>query len=123
MSILPSKQLTILHISDLHLVPGDIVGERGWRKLWKALSNKLILKESGWERLWESFSDGPEQKHVDLCVISGDLPRHSPRKKLYKALRADLDGRFPPCEGKRRWIAVPGNHDRKTPLDCGSRQP
>ncbi len=113
MSILPSKQLTILHISDLHLVPGDIVGERGWRKLWKALSNKLILKESGWERLWESFSDGPEQKHVDLCVISGDLPRHSPRKKLYKALRADLDGRFPPCEGKRRWIAVPGNHDRK----------
>lgn len=113
MSILPSKPLTILHISDLHLVNRDLVEERGWRKLWTAFLNWLVMKERGWKRLWKSLCDRLAPDSIDLCVISGDLSRRSPRKKLYQALRTDLNKRLPPRGGRRRWIAVPGNHDRK----------
>ncbi len=95
MYMLPSKCLKILHVSDLHM---DTTKDKGWRML----CHDLVDREK-----------------PDLCVISGDLPRHSPSKKLYVALRTQLDALFPDRADpeaagcKWRWIAVPGNHDRR----------
>jgi hypothetical protein len=113
MSILPSKQLTILHISDLHLATRDLKGKSRCRKLLESLRSRLAPEEGGWKTLWESLSIRRALENVGLCVISGDLCRRSPEAGLYLALRKELDARFPCVEGRRRWIAVPGNHDRR----------
>ncbi len=112
-SILPSKPLTIVHISDLHLTPEDLGVRSGWRTFFNSLYNRLVSGKRDWKKLRESSRIKQAQEDGGLCIISGDLCQRSPDAGLYEILQKELDGWFPCPDGGRRWIAVPGNHDRR----------
>lgn len=98
MVFLPSKSLVLLHISDLHIRKCDISDSKIEAPLWRKLCEWLGFEHS--------------DQHIDLCVISGDLPMWSPSKKVYCAISKALSKIFPKKDdGMRSFIVAPGNHD------------
>ncbi|MCA9670664.1 MAG: metallophosphoesterase [Myxococcales bacterium] len=95
--LFPEARFSILHISDTHLPPKAATNEGIDHKAWQALWNRRV-------------DEKPLGEAIDLLVHTGDVALASPDRRLYRALRDDLDRRLT----ADRWMAIPGNHDRRT---------
>lgn len=100
------QDITIVHVSDLHLRPRDFTnvsvapadpGAGAPKTEWR-------LQNKHWLRLWSDAAC----EDVAVCVASGDFAFSSPDEEVYARLSDELSFR-----AKHR-IVVPGNHDRRS---------
>jgi 3',5'-cyclic AMP phosphodiesterase CpdA len=99
--ILPHKPARVLHISDVHIAGNEVSSE-------SEVSNTL------WKRLFGLPIEGEDDlRAAQLLLLTGDLARSSPDGRVYDAIRNSLNRFFPSQDGRRRWLVLPGNHDRR----------